>query len=285
MSATQDQIAHVSDTALMVAACRAMETAIPEGIIHDPFAEQLAGERGMAIARAFPDLDTMRFGIGVRSRFVDELVMYAIAELRLKTVLIIGCGLDSRPWRLDLPADLRWIEVDFPAMLEYKAAVLESATPKCRLERMSADLTDSAQRLQVFAAVGDSPSLMITEGLLMYLPAKTVEAIATESHSTSGIRHWMLDVTSPELDVRMGINSRQAIQNVRAEGHLNGVEIMEVQRRAGWTPVRHRSYIRNSMEVAAARIQAMIASGGTLPNREMAPPPPDDPSGVYLMGR
>jgi O-methyltransferase involved in polyketide biosynthesis len=38
------EVAHVSDTALMTAARRAMETARPGGLIRGPFAAQLAGE-------------------------------------------------------------------------------------------------------------------------------------------------------------------------------------------------------------------------------------------------
>jgi O-methyltransferase involved in polyketide biosynthesis len=40
--------------------------------------------------------------------------------------------------------------------------------PKCRLDRVAADVTDQAQRATLFAAVG-VPTLIITEGLLMYL--------------------------------------------------------------------------------------------------------------------
>ena len=58
------EIAHVSDTALMTAACRAMETERPDGLIRDPFAAQLAGARGMAIARGLDRLEMMCFGIG-----------------------------------------------------------------------------------------------------------------------------------------------------------------------------------------------------------------------------
>ncbi len=46
----EKQIGHVSETALMVAAWRAMETGREDGLLRDPYAEQLAGERGMAIA-------------------------------------------------------------------------------------------------------------------------------------------------------------------------------------------------------------------------------------------
>jgi len=127
--------------------------------------------------------------------------------------------------------------------------------------------------------------LIITEGLLMYLPAENVEALAAESVAMSGIRYWLLDVTSPELDRRMDMNSRQAIQKVRAENHLNGIQILEVLRRNGWSPIRHLSYTRDSMEVAGERIRKMTDARAATGAPEMPPPPADDPSGVYLMGR
>ena len=73
------EIAHVGDTALMTAACRALETERPDGLIRDSFAAQLAGERGMAIARALDGLKMMCFGIGTRSHFLDQLVLDAIS--------------------------------------------------------------------------------------------------------------------------------------------------------------------------------------------------------------
>ncbi|HLH15823.1 MAG TPA: class I SAM-dependent methyltransferase, partial [Bryobacteraceae bacterium] len=61
MSEAPSEIAHVSDTALMVAACRALETECADGFVHDPFAARLAGERGMAILQALPRPEMMRF--------------------------------------------------------------------------------------------------------------------------------------------------------------------------------------------------------------------------------
>ncbi len=54
MSSNNGQINHVSDTALMVAACRALETELPDAFARDPFAARLAGERGFAILNAMP---------------------------------------------------------------------------------------------------------------------------------------------------------------------------------------------------------------------------------------
>jgi O-methyltransferase involved in polyketide biosynthesis len=169
-------------------------------------------------------------------------------------------------------------------MLDYKSAAMSGERAKCRLVSIPADLADQAQRHAVFSAAGNSPALMITEGLLMYLSADVVEALATESLALSGIRHWLLDVTSPELDRQMDASSRDAMDKVRAGNHLNGVQIRDLQSRAGWISIRHRSYTRDFMEVAAARIQKVIEARG-MALSELPPPPPNDPSGVYLMGR
>jgi methyltransferase (TIGR00027 family) len=276
-----EEIVHVSDTALMVAACRATETEREDGLVRDPFAARLAGDRGRAILNALPGSQFLNFGIAIRTRFLDELVMQTIAGQGIATVLSAGCGLDSRPWRLDLPASLRWIEVDFQDMLDYKTAAMAGEAPKCRLERIAADLNDPTQRQAVFAAAGSATALLITEGLLMYLPASTVDAFATESVTMSGVRYWLMDCSSMDLARQIGLDSRGTIQNVRAAGHLEGVQILETVQRHGWKPMRFLSYSRDAREYAAERIQAAVqafaASGRPLPT-----PPPDDPSGVYL---
>jgi O-methyltransferase involved in polyketide biosynthesis len=99
----------------------------------------------------------MRFGIGVRTRFLDELLLAAIASEGIATVLSLGCGLDTRPWRLELPPELRWIEIDFADMLDYKDGLMAGETPRCRRERLSADLNDREDRLARYRAAGAAP--------------------------------------------------------------------------------------------------------------------------------
>jgi O-methyltransferase involved in polyketide biosynthesis len=113
-----NQIKHVSDTALMVAACRAIETEGEDGLVRDPFAERLAGERGMAIARSMQFLDVMSFVVGLRARIMDGLIIDLVQSGQVKIVANLGAGLDTRPWRLDLPPELCWIEADFEDILE-----------------------------------------------------------------------------------------------------------------------------------------------------------------------
>ena len=273
------EIAHVSDTALMTAACRALETERPDGLIRDPFAAQLAGDRGMAIARALAGLERMCFGIGIRSRFMDELVRETIPAHGITTVLSIGAGLDSRPWRLELPATLRWIEVDFPEMLDYKESVMAAAPPKCRRERLAADIGEPAGRESVFAAAAGGPTLMITEGLLMYLPAAAIEALAASTAAS----YWLLDAASPEMASRVRMDTYQSIENVRAADHLDGLQILDATRRHGWSGLRSFRYGSDVMQFAAERVISMFRN--LTPEQMPKPLPADDPSGVHLLGR
>lgn len=275
-------IEHVSDTALMVAACRALESEAADGFVHDQFAARLAGERGMAILRGLARPEWMRFGIGVRSRFLDELLLEILASETIETVVSMGCGLDTRPWRLELSPDLTWIEVDFADILDYKDALMSGETPRCRRERLTADLNDAAQRRSVYATVGVGPAVMITEGLLMYLPAATVEALSSESWRQSGIAHWISDVSTSAFAKAIGMDSIRSVRNVQASDFLHGEQILEVVRRHGWVTAARRSYITD-MAFAMERIQKMM---GDRPQQEGPPAvPPDDPTGVHRFAR
>ena len=282
MSQPHGEIAHVSDTALMVAACRALEFDAPDGFVRDPFAARLAGERGMAILRALPQPEMMRFGIGVRSHLMDELLLEALASEKIATVLSLGCGLDTRPWRLNVPADLRWIEIDFADMLDYKNPLMSAETPRCRREFITADVNDAAQRRNIYSAVGEAPALMITEGLLMYLPAATVEALAAEVWHTSGIAHWMIDITTTAFMKAINLNTPQSVRNMQAPDCLNGEQILESIRSRGWRTAARRSYITD-MAFARDRVQRMF---GDRPKPDGPPPAtPDDPTGIHRFAR
>src|SRR5271157_1657881 len=141
----------VSDTALLVAAARASETERPDGLVRDPYAATLAGERGIGIARNANLSRWMSFGIGLRSRFIDDLLTMELRDRPIDCILSLGAGLDARPWRLSLPGSLRWIEVDFEPILEYKHNALQEIHPRCRLERMTADVNEEDERRRVVA--------------------------------------------------------------------------------------------------------------------------------------
>jgi O-methyltransferase involved in polyketide biosynthesis len=190
--------------------------------------------------------------------------------------------LDTRPWRLELPPELRWIEIDFADMLHYKDGLMAGEAPRCRRERLSANLNDREERVAMYRATGAAPALMITEGLLMYLPAATVEALSAESWRESGVAHWVSDVTTTEFNQAIGGNDGMRLfQKVQASDSLAGEQILEVVRRNCWVTAARRSYITD-LEFAAPRVERMM---GGRPRPELPPFASEDPTGVHRFVR
>ncbi len=193
------RIRNVSDTALWVAIYRAMESERPDALFHDPYARRLGGERGERIVDKMPGGKSASWPMVVRTAVMDEIVMRCVQQ-GARTVLNLAAGLDARPYRLDLPADLRWLHVDLPDMLAYFRDNMAQETPRCQLEFVAADLRGSDARRDVFArAGGNGPVLVITEGLLIYLEAEDVAELARDLHGIAEARWWLTDLASPML--------------------------------------------------------------------------------------
>jgi O-methyltransferase involved in polyketide biosynthesis len=61
-------------------------------------------------------------------------------------VVNLAAGLDTRPYRMELPASLKWIELDLPEVLAYKEELLSAEKPACTLGRVRVDLSDADVR-------------------------------------------------------------------------------------------------------------------------------------------
>jgi methyltransferase (TIGR00027 family) len=122
----------VSDTARWVAYFRALETQRPDALFRDPFAERLAGEHGFQIANTLPDGNKHEWAWVTRTYLFDQFLSRAIQE-GADVVVNLAAGLDARPYRMDLPAPLRWVEVDFPEIVAYKEEILANEQPRCHL--------------------------------------------------------------------------------------------------------------------------------------------------------
>ena len=194
-------IEHVSDTARWVAVYRAMESERPDAHFRDPFARRLAGEQGEAIVRAMPRGRQMAWPMIVRTAVFDEIILDCVRSRGADLVLNLAAGLDARPWRLALPESLRWVDVDLPGMVEYKAEVMAGERPRCRYEAIAADLADPAQRDDALsrAAAGSERALVVTEGLLVYLEPDDVGALAAALAARPAFRWWLTDLASPRL--------------------------------------------------------------------------------------
>ncbi len=260
-------VANVSDTARWAAAYRAMESARPDALFHDPLAERLACAMGMAIAARTPLPARNGWPVILRTKLIDDWIMQSVAA-GCDGVLNLAAGLDTRPYRLPLPAALDWIEVDLPAMIEEKSRMLADSAPHCRLTRRAADLSDARARSELLDDVLSRHGrlLVITEGLLMYLDDASAGSLARDL-CRPGVDSWVFDILSPAVrkDIMRGMK-RELKQAPMHFAPSDGVAFFE---RLGWTVLEVRSALREAHR--AKRLPLLLHLLASLPLPEPNP--------------
>ena len=197
---TTATIENVSDTAFWVAHYRGVETKRPDSLFRDPLAAVLAGDRGRRIAEAMPQPFITSWVVAIRTRIIDDFIRAAV-EGGVDTVLNLGAGLDTRPYRMGLPRDLHWIEADYAHVIDYKEGLLPHEVPRFKLSRVRADLANPVERQSLLtdANAQAGKMLVLTEGVVPYLPNEDAAALADGLRVLSHAAFWIVDYLSPDL--------------------------------------------------------------------------------------
>jgi methyltransferase (TIGR00027 family) len=238
---------NISDTAKAVAIYRAEESERPDAAFHDPFARKLAGEKGQQMALSIEYFKTNSWLFVARTFEIDEFIMGQVEE-GYDTVINLAAGLDARPYRMDLPSSLQWIEVDLPGIIEEKKKILDNETPKCELRRIQLDLTDQKARVELFKKLNRQAdkALIISEGLIIYLTEEQVGSLATDLSSQKNFKRWGLDMVSPALlaILRERIGSALDQSNSKFQFAPEDGENFFLQ--YGWKPLEAKSAIKTA---------------------------------------
>ncbi len=183
-----------STTAALVAAARGLAGIDPAAAaLLPPAAAAMlrlpAGPLERGAARAF-DLATggLVRHLALRTAAIDAAVAEAVAPTSANAVaptqlVLLGVGLDSRPWRLPGLQATRVFEVDHPATAAWRRGRADAlGPPKCR-ERIEVVVDfardDLRERLRSHGFDPGAPSVFVWEGVTMYLPpAATAESLA-----------------------------------------------------------------------------------------------------------
>jgi methyltransferase (TIGR00027 family) len=259
-------IRNVSDTARWVAVYRARETERPDAHFRDPFARRLAGERGEQIAKSMPLGRDNDWSMITRTYLGDQFINEQVQQ-GVDMVINLAAGLDARPYRMQLPASLQWIEVDLPEILSYKEEILRDEKPLCALERIRLDLSNATLRRDLFGELGrrSKNALIITEGLLIYLNTDDVAGLARDLAVPPSFQSWILDIASPGL-LRL-LAKRMAKQlNAAAPFKFAPPEGPNFFIPYGWKPVDVQSFLKNAARLK--RLSLLFRLFALLPETE-----------------
>lgn len=151
-----------AQTMLTTLYCKALDADFEQPILGDRFAKE-------AVDRIDFDWSQLKVAdrwtplVTVRTAQYDLWTSQFLAAHPEATVVHLGCGLDSRVFRLDPGPGVEWYDVDYPAVIELREKVFPT---RGRYHLLATSATDPSWLDQI--PVG-RPVLLLAEGISMYL--------------------------------------------------------------------------------------------------------------------
>lgn len=176
------QVSNVSATAFITLFARAFETQTRQPIIDDPHAVAIATQIRPVLAQSDRNLcrrlaagklePLVVVTVSQRARRFDRYVRDFYAHRRDAVVVNLGCGLDTRFFRVD-DGRLLFYDLDLPPMIELKRRLVDEQ-PRYRF--IAASVLDFAW-MDALAESGAESFIFLAEGLFMYLAPGDVQAL------------------------------------------------------------------------------------------------------------
>jgi O-methyltransferase involved in polyketide biosynthesis len=172
-------------TALIGLYGKALDSRRPDSILSDRDADQ-------ALRRLHYDFAALRLrrrdqkSAAVRAKAYDRWVRRFLDAHPKCVVLHLGCGLDTRIYRVNPPSTVDWYDVDLSDVIALRERILPT---RAGLHTIAASVTDP--RL-LDTIPGDKPVLVIAEGLTPYLRGADGVAMLRRitAHFPSGELHF-----------------------------------------------------------------------------------------------
>jgi methyltransferase (TIGR00027 family) len=243
-------IRNISDTAAWVAMYRAMESEREDAVFRDPYARRLAGARGEEIMQKMKAAAKHAWSYVARTYLFDTYVAQEIAA-GTDMIVNLAAGLDTRPYRMQLPSSLQWIEVDLPDLIAYKEEILRSEKPACKLERVRLDLSDVNARRALFVELGGRAKrvMAMSEGLIIYLTADEACDLGKDLAAQPAFQRWAIDLCSPKLLTMLQKEIGSPLRDAGAPLKFAPEEGPAFFTKCGWKPLDVRSMLHTAKQV------------------------------------
>jgi O-methyltransferase involved in polyketide biosynthesis len=196
------------ETMLMTLSGRALQSQWKNPILRDPWAEEAMRHIDYDMSKTLKGVSSWGMWkeigytiIATRAATFDLLTNRYLTDHPDATVLHLGCGMDSRVFRVDPPASVQWFDVDYPDVIDLRRQLFPERDGAYHL--IGAPLSELHWLDEV---PQDRPGLLIAEGVLHYLSEPDVKALlnAVVAHFPGG--QLIFDICNPFIVKRAGSN-------------------------------------------------------------------------------
>jgi len=166
----------ISKTAYYTLGVRAWDAALPKPVCGDQYAQRFMNAEAKQIWSEFSEYKRPNSSNASRHRIIDDFIQQELNASPSAKVLIIGCGFDSRAFRLKGGT---WTEIDESPIIDYKESVLPEATSPNSLRRISIDFGKEKLSDKISSLASAENTHIIIEGVFMYLKAAQAQELLT----------------------------------------------------------------------------------------------------------
>jgi len=193
-------------------------------LFFDPMARDTMNRLDYNFARLHVPYKTVLL-VCQRAKRIDAVTRAFLAEHPGGVVVQLGCGLDTRFWRVD-DGLVTWYDLDMRAVVELRRQFF---TAPDRYRLLAASVTEPAWVDSV--AAGGRTVLVVAEGLLMYLAEADVRRLVLQLHERFPGCRLVADVFSP-------LTARSATRHpsLHSTGATLGWGIKDAQDLETWAP-------------------------------------------------
>jgi methyltransferase (TIGR00027 family) len=243
-------IRNISDTAAWVAIYRAMESERDDAVFRDPYARRLAGTRGEQIMEKIAVAKRHAWSYVARTYLIDTYIAQEVAA-GADMVINLAAGLDTRPYRMQLPPSLQWVEVDLPELIAHKEEILRGERPVCKLERVRLDLSDVNARRALFVELGSRAKrvMVVSEGLIIYLTAEEACGLGKDLAAQPNFQRWAIDLVSPRLLKMLQKEIGSRLSEAGAPLKFAPEEGPAFFTKCGWKPIEVNSMLHTAAKL------------------------------------
>lgn len=184
------ELSGVPETLLVTLHAKAVESRSPRSVLRDHFADALVALIDYDFARLRTDGPTAA-ALALRARYFDRRVRAFIAAHPDGVVLNLGCGLDTRPLRVDPPPGIAWFDVDLPQVIAVRQRLFP---PRPGVQLIGASVLEHGWLTRIPAG---GAAIVVAEGLLLYLAEADVHALLRRLMGHFGCGEVVFDGYSP----------------------------------------------------------------------------------------
>ena len=153
------------ETLLMTLYGKALESRLPNSLLQDRFADEAVRKIDYDFSKLKVD-GNLGLGFAIRARALDVCVADFLARYPDAIVLHLGCGLDTRIFRVDPLPGVDWFDVDYPEVIALRRKLYP---PRDRYHLIASSVTEPDWLADV---PRNRPAIVVAEGLTPYLPAE-----------------------------------------------------------------------------------------------------------------